>query len=45
MLIPREKRENEEFDNEEFLTRKTDEKNEELTSLKIGKNQAIWKLL
>ena len=41
MAFPREKRENEEFDDEEFLTRKTDEKNEELTSLKIGKNQAI----
>ena len=29
-----EKRENEEFCDEEFLTRKTDEKNEEFTSLK-----------
>ena len=35
MAFPREKRENEEFDDEEFLTRKTDEKNEELTTLKL----------
>ena len=34
MAFPSEKRENEEFDDEEFLKRKTDEKNEELTSLK-----------
>ena len=41
MAFPREKRENEEFDDEEFLTRKTDEENEELTGLKktfLGKN-------
>ena len=39
--IPREKRGIEEFDDEEFLTRKTDEENEELTGLKktfLGKN-------
>ena len=35
MAFPREKRENEEFDDEEFLTRKIDEKNEELTNLKL----------
>ena len=34
LLIPRFLTRNEEFENEEFLTRKTDEKNEELTSLK-----------
>ena len=33
-LFPREKRENEEFHDEKFLTRKTDEKTEELTSVK-----------
>ena len=32
--FPREKRENEEFADEEFLTRKTDEENEEFISLK-----------
>ena len=32
--FPREKRGNEEFEDEEFLARKTGEKNEELTSLK-----------
>ena len=39
--IPREKRGIEEFDDEEFLTRKTGEKNEKLTGLKktfLGKN-------
>ena len=34
MSFPREKQENKEFDDEKFLTRKTDEKNEELTTLK-----------
>ena len=34
IAFPREKRENKEFYDEEFITRKTDEKNEELTSLK-----------
>ena len=34
MAFSREKRENEEFCEEEFLMRKTAEKNEELTSLK-----------
>ena len=34
MAFPREKRENEEFDDEEFLTRKTNDKYEELTTLK-----------
>ena len=41
VAIPREKRGIEEFDDEEFLTRKTDEENEELTGLKkghLGKN-------
>ena len=41
MAFPREKRENEEFYDEEFLTRKTGEKNEKLTGLKktfLGKN-------
>ena len=39
--IPREKRGIEEFDDEEFLTMKTGEKNEKLTGLKktfLGKN-------
>ena len=36
VTFPREKRENEEFDDEKFLTWKTDEKNEELTTLKLG---------
>ena len=45
MLIPREKRGNEEFDGEEFLTRKSDEKNEELTSLKCAKNGKIFYIL
>ena len=35
IAFPREKRENKEFDDEEFLTRKTDEKNKELTTLKL----------
>ena len=35
LVFPREKRENEEFDDEEFLARKTDEKNEELSGLKL----------
>ena len=34
-LFPHEKRENEKFDNEEFLMRKTDEKDKELTTLKL----------
>ena len=34
MSFPREKRENEEFYDEKFLTRKYDEKNEKLTGLK-----------
>ena len=41
VAIPREKRGIEEFDDEEFLTRKTGEKNEKLTGLKktfLGKN-------
>ena len=41
VAIPREKRGIKEFDDEEFLTRKTDEENEELTGLKktfLGKN-------
>ena len=41
VAIPREKQGIEEFDDEEFLTRKTDEENEELTGLKktfLGKN-------
>ena len=32
---------NEEFENKEFLARKTDEKNEKMQD----KNQAFWKLL
>ena len=35
MAFPREKRENEKFDDEEFLTRKTNDKYEELTTLKL----------
>ena len=35
MAFPHEKRENEKFDNEEFLMRKTDEKDKELTTLKL----------
>ena len=35
MSFPREKRENEEFHDEKFLMRKTEEKNEELTTLKL----------
>ena len=35
MAFPREKRENEEFDDEKFLTRKIEEKNEELITLKL----------
>ena len=34
MSFSREKRENEEFNDEKFLTRKQDEKNEKLTGLK-----------
>ena len=40
--FPREKRENEEFADEEFLTRKTDEENEEFISLKYKLLWYFW---
>ena len=40
--FPREKRGNEEFDDEEFLARKIDEKNEELTTLKSRILGVFW---
>ena len=42
--FPREKRENEEFADEEFLTRKTDEENEEFFSLKMAFFYSFWRL-
>ena len=42
MAFPREKRENEEFADEEFLTRKTDEENEEFISLKYKLLWYFW---
>ena len=40
--FPREKRGNEEFDDEEFLARKIDKKNEELTTLKSRILGVFW---
>ena len=40
--FPREKRGNEEFDDKEFLARKIDEKNEELTTLKSRILGVFW---